>query len=186
MAHRTNSGATISRARIIRPAIIRAGIIRAGITFATISLTAGLFSACTAAEDPEVTESDYIAEMGAACRVTLAELAALPSPPVEIAMTDFAALAATAIEHEAERIRTIEPPDDLDGDHRAFIANTDDQASRWREIGTGIDTGIDTGGDDAADAAELNRLSGDIAQLTLGRDDLAVEMGISACRRADD
>ena len=172
MAHRTNPGATNSRA----------GIIRAGIIFTAISVTAGFFSACTTAEDPEVTEADYIDEMGAACRVTLAELAALPSPPVEITMTDFAALAATAIEHEAERIRTIEPPDDLDGDHRAFIANTDDQASRWREIGTGIDTG---GGDDAADAAELNRLSGDIAQLTLGRDDLAVEMGISVCRRAD-
>ena len=176
MAHRTNSGATISRARIIR-----AGIIRAGLIFAAISVTAGLFSACTTAEDPEVTEADYIDEMGAACRVTLAELAALPSPPVEIAMTDFAALAATAIEHEAERIRAVDPPDGLDGDHRAFIANTDDQASRWREIATGIDAG-----GDAADAAELNRLSGDIAQLTLVRDELAVEMGISVCRRADD
>jgi hypothetical protein len=170
MANRTNLGATIGRpASIFTASIFTAGI-----------LTAGILGACTTTEDPEVTESDYVAVMSAACRVTLAELAALPSPPAEIAMTDFAALAATAIEQEAERIRTIAPPDDLDGDHRAFIANTDDQASRWREIANEIDTEIDAGG------AELNRLSGEIAQLTLGRDDLAVEMGISACRRADD
>jgi hypothetical protein len=130
--------------------------------------------ACTSTESAEVTESDYIEMMDAACVVTSSELAALPTPPGEISTPDFATLAATAIENEAERARTIEPPEDLAADHRAFVANTDEQASRWREIGQL-----------PADQEEgLNRLSGEIAQLTLGRDDLATEMGIVACRRA--
>jgi hypothetical protein len=131
-------------------------------------------AACTATESTDVTGSDYVEMMDAACVVTNTELAALPTPPSEIAMPDFATLAATAIQNEAERARTIEPPDDLAADHRAFVANTDDQASRWHEIAEISDD----------DEVELNRLSGEIAQLTLGRDDLAMEMGIVACRRA--
>jgi hypothetical protein len=131
-------------------------------------------AACTATESAEVTESGYIEMMDAACVVTSSVLDALPTPPDEISTPDFATLAATAIENEAERARTIEPPDDLAADHRAFVANTDDQASRWREIAR-LPAGQEEG---------LNRLSGEIAQLTLGRDDLATEMGIVACRRA--
>ena len=131
-------------------------------------------AACTATGSAEVTESDYIEMMDAACIVTSIELDALPTPPGEISTPDFATLAATAIENEAERARTVEPPDDLAADHRAFVANTDDQASRWREIAQ-----LPLDEEDG-----LNRLSGEIAQLTLGRDDLATEMGIVACRRA--
>jgi HAMP domain-containing protein len=143
-------------------------------TLTLVAVVLAAVAACTATESAEVIESDYIEMMDAACAVTSGELAALPTPPGDISTPDFATLAATAIGNEAERARTIEPPDDLAADHRAFVANTDDQASRWREIAE----------ISADDEAELNRLSSEIAQLTLGRDDLATEMGIVACRRA--
>ena len=140
---------------------------------ATITLTL-MAAACGTTASTALTESEYVELMGATCLITVAELDALPTPPGEITVAEFATRAAAAIGNEAERARTFDAPEDLAADHRAFIANTDQQASRWVEI-----AGI-TGGD----SAELNRLSEEIAQLTLGRDDLVDEMGIVDCRRA--
>jgi hypothetical protein len=111
--------------------------------------------------------------MEAACRATADALDALTAPDDED-VAEFATLAADTIQAEAEAARAIEPPDDLAADHRAFIANTDDQADRWQEIGEVA----------ATDAETLERAIQELSELTLGRDELATEMGITACRRA--
>jgi hypothetical protein len=115
----------------------------------------------------------YTEQMEQACAVTATALDALPEP-TGATMADFASQAAAVIADEAERLRVIEPPDDAAADHRAFIANTDRQAASWGEVA----------GTEATDTAELDRLVEEIGQLTLGRDELAHEMGLDGCRRA--
>lgn len=136
-----------------------------------IALISGI--SCTPTEGAEPTTEEYTVAMEAICVETAAALAALPPPPDDTGRADFALAAAATIEAEAELAREIEPPAILDGDHRAFVANTDQQAARWRDIAE----------IPAEDADELNRVSGEIGALTLGRDDLAEEMGLAACRR---
>lgn len=138
---------------------------------ATVSVASGCDD--TVGEEPSI--DDYRAEMTAICEETSERLDALPSPPAEISLTDFATEAASALEAEAERSRVVDPPGEVDDDHRAFVANTDDQASNWRALAA-VPTDDDEG---------LNATTERIAQLTLGRDDLATSMGLDACRRTD-
>jgi hypothetical protein len=136
-----------------------------------------VFGACTSggsgAPSASAEAVQYADAMEQACASTASALDALAAP-TEATMADFAAQASAVIADEAERLRTIEPPDDAAADHRAFIANTDEQAARWGEVAQ----------TSATDTAELDRLVEEIGQLTLGRDDLAAEMGIEGCRRA--
>jgi len=135
---------------------------------------AAIGAACAPAESTEPTQDEYAAAMEATCRDTVAELDALGTPPEESAHAEFALAAAMIIGGEAERARRIEPPDEAEDDHRAFIANTDDQASRWQELAVVA----------PGDAEELGRVSTEIAQLTLGRDELAQQMGLPGCLRS--
>lgn len=139
----------------------------ARVTLALIAI-AGV-TACSS--DPvELTAADYLADLQAICAETTATLEALPQPPDQITVTDFATSASSALGNEAERARSLDVPDELDGDHRAFIGNTDDQAAAWREIATGGD---------------LNDLTVRIGELIRGRNDLVDEMGAPACRRGE-
>ena len=78
---------------------------------------------------------------------------------------------------EAESVRALAPPDELDDDHRALIRNDEDQAAAWSDLAAVA------GGPDV-DAESLDALTTTIAQLNLGRDDLVAEMGAPACVRA--
>jgi hypothetical protein len=151
------------------PRLLRAAA-AAALTALTVPLAACGSDAAAPSGSAQVDE--YRAEMTDACGVTAAALDALPAP-TEGSMADFATEASALIADEAERLRVIEPPDDLDADHRAFVLNTDDQAASWAEVAA----------TSATDSAALDRLVEEIGQLTLGRDELAGEMGIDACRR---
>ncbi len=69
-------------------------------------------------------------ELEAICADTAAQLDALPDPPDGITITEFATQASSILTGEAEQVRELDPPDDLDDDHRALIANDEDQAAR--------------------------------------------------------
>ncbi len=133
---------------------------------------------CADAETP-VTRADYLAELQAICAATTAELDALPEPPELISVADFATSAADSLDREARRVdRLVVPADDdpnadADGDHRAFVRNTQDQATAWRAIAEADRAGSD----DIADSTEL------IAQLVGGRNELAEQMGAAECVR---
>jgi hypothetical protein len=122
-------------------------------------------------EPVTVTSADYLAELETICVATAATIDALPTPPEEISVTDFATSAANALDNEAEQARSLAVPADLAEDHRAFVLNTDDQATAWRAI--------------AEDPADLDASTTLIGQLVRGRNDLVDDMGASECRRGD-
>lgn len=133
---------------------------------------------CADAETP-VTRADYLSDLQTICTATTAELDALPEPPELISVADFATSAADSLDREAQRVdRLIVPADDdpgvdADGDHRAFVRNTQDQAAAWRAIAEADRAGSD----DIGDSTEL------IAQLVGGRNQLAEQMGAAGCVR---
>ncbi len=137
------------------------------------ALIAIVLAAC-ASEPTIVTEADYVADLETICAATAATIDALPRPPKQISVADFATSAASALDNEAERTRALEVPDVLSGDHRAFIRNTDEQTAAWRAIAV-------TGTDDA----ELGELTVRLGELIRGRNDLVDEMGASGCRRGE-
>lgn len=147
---------------------------------AALACTAALV-AC-ASEPVEVSADEYLADLQAICADTSATLDALPDPPTQISVVDFATNAASALANEAERARALTPPDtdtdpdgdadaDADADHRAFVLNTDQQAAAWRSIAAAPD--------DIGDATTR------IGELVRGRNDLADALGAPACRRGD-
>jgi len=138
-----------------------------------VALCIGLLAAC-ASEPAEVTPADYLADLQSICVDTTATLDALPRPPEQISVADFATSAASALDNESERARALDVPDELSDDHRAFVLNTDEQAVAWRAIATVGD-----------DSARLDELTVRIGGLIRGRNDLVDEMGAAACRRGD-
>lgn len=148
------------------------GTVGAGLVFGVAAAT---LVAC-ASEPAEVTVDDYLAGLEAICQETTSALAELPTPPEEISVTDFAASASSAIANEASRMRRLDPPDDLDDDHRALVRNADEQASAWLRVSE-----LDV--TDPADAATLTETTTMITSLQLGRNDLVDHMGAPACRR---
>ena len=137
-------------------------------------LAAALFAALTlascASEPAEVTDAEYLAELQAVCTATSAGLDALPDPPEQISVADFASEAARLLDAEAEQARRLDPPSSVADDHRAFIRNTDEQATAWRTLADG-------------GTEDLDDVTTQVGQLVLGRNDLVDEMGAPDCRR---
>lgn len=125
---------------------------------------------CTS-EPATVTADEFLVELQAICAETADGLDALPEPPEQISVTDFATEAATLLAGEADQIRRLDAPSELDDDQRAFVRNTDEQAAAWRTV--------------ADDQEELADVTTQIAELIFGRNDLADEMGATGCRRGD-
>ena len=132
------------------------------------------FLAACGSEAAPVTEADYLADLQSICVDTTATLDAIPQPPEQISVADFATSAAGALDNEAEQARALGVPDEIDGDHRAFVRNTDEQVVAWRAIATVGD-----------DSARLDELTVRIGELVRGRNDLVDEMGATGCRRGD-
>ena len=139
-----------------------------------VAFCVALLAAC-GSETAPVTEADYLADLQSICVDTASTLDAIPQPPEQISVAAFATSAAGALDNEAEQARTLDVPDTLADDHRAFVLNTDEQAIAWRAIATAGD-----------DAARLDELTVRIGELVRGRNDLVDEMGASTgCRRGD-
>ena len=136
----------------------------------------GSVTACSEAVEP-ASFDDFLADLQEICAATTEQLTALPSAPEQIAVTDLATSAAAALDDEANQVSRLDVPtgddvtlDDLAGDHRAFVRNTREQATAWREVAV------------AEDLAEPTQL---IAQLVGGRNELAESMGALGCVRGD-
>jgi hypothetical protein len=118
--------------------------------------------------------AEYLGELEAICADTAETIEALPRPPEQISVADFATSAAGALDNEAERARALQVPDDRSADHRAFILNTDEQAAAWRTIaGAG------------PDSTQLGESTIRVGELIRGRNDLVDEMGAPGCRRGE-
>jgi len=141
-------------------------------------LGAGAIAGCSNAVEP-ATFDDYLVDLQAICASTTDQLLALPAAPEQIAVSDLATSAAGLLDDEANRVSRLDVPsgddvtvDDLDGDHRAFVRNTREQATAWRAVAV-------AGPDALADSTQL------IARLVGGRNELADSMGAPGCVRGD-
>ena len=133
-------------------------------------------AACSSDPAPAPTAADYLAALQSVCAGTTTALEALPDPPDGISVTDFATQASDLLRNEAESIRALTAPDELDDDHRALIQNDEEQAAAWSDL-------ADAAGAPDINAESLDELTTTIAQLNLGRDDLVTEMGAPSCVR---
>lgn len=158
---------------IVRP---RIGLGSSGPGWVVLGFVATL-AACSSDGEPAPTAATYLPALESVCVATAAGLDALPDPPDGISVTDFATQASTLLRDEAESIRALAPPDELDDDHRSLIRNDEEQAAAWSDLATVA------GGPDV-DAESLDALTTTIAQLNLGRDDLVIAMGAPSCARA--
>ncbi len=138
-----------------------------------VAFCIALLAACGSEAAP-LTEADYLADLQSICVDTTATLDAIPQPPEQISVADFATSAAGALDNEAEQARALGVPDEVASDHRAFVRNTDEQVAAWRAIATVGD-----------DSARLDELTVRIGELVRGRNDLVDEMGATGCRRGD-
>ena len=135
---------------------------------ASIVMTAG----CASEAAPAVDASAYRAELAAICVASNAERLAIADPLDQAGVANFARSVADVLTRQAEAARALRSPDDLDDDHRAFVQNTADQAAAWTSLAI----------TPSSDTEQFGALQTTILELTLGRDDLATEMDILACR----
>ena len=149
-----------------------------GFVAGVLLIAAGAVTSCSDVVEP-VTYDDYLSDLQAICTSTTEQLLALPAAPEQIAVADLATSAAGLLDDEATRVSRLDVPsgddvavDDLDGDHRAFVRNTEEQADAWRAVAIAEP-------DELAESTQL------IAQLVGGRNELAASMGAPGCVRGD-
>ena len=130
-----------------------------------------LAAACSS-EPIAVTSADYLEALESVCAETTTTLDALPRPPEQITVAEFATSAASALDNESSRARALAVPADAADNHRAFIRNTDEQATAWRSIATSSDD-------------QLDEFTVRVGELIRGRNDLVDGMGAPGCRRGE-
>jgi hypothetical protein len=137
-----------------------------------MSATATVASGCASDAAPVSDPADYRAELAAICVASSAERSTLVDPVDEAGVAVFVRAVADGLTRQADAARALQPPDDLDDDHRAFVQNTADQAAQWSSLAS----------TPSSDADAFGALQTNILELTLGRDDLATAMDVPACR----
>ena len=143
---------------------------------AVTAMMAGISLGACSSEPAVVIDPDaYRDEMNRACVRSRESEQLLAAPADAAEVPAFARDVAALLRSESDAFRAIRPPTDFDADHRAFIQNTDDQASRWESLAA----------TSPADTEAFGALQTEILQLSLGRDDLASEIDVPACRRSD-
>ena len=125
-----------------------------------------------------LTPALYTQAMSDICTTTTERLATLPVPPDEISRADWAGEVSRALRDEAAAFDRIEVGDERRTDHASIVANTEDQAEQWMALSVALAPGAAT---DTGDAS-IADLTTEITELTLGRNDLADEMGLVGCR----
>jgi len=115
----------------------------------------------------------YPAAVSEICTETDERLTELPTPGEGIAETDWAVEVSRELEAEADSLGDVGTISGVRNDHRTFIANTREQATQWSQLSTALA---------ASDAERIDAARTAILELSRGRIDLAVELGIGGCR----
>ena len=144
----------------------------------SVVLSAAILSAAGCASDgagaSPLSGERYIAAMGEICVDTDARLAALPEPPEAISAADWAAEVALALAAEAERAEELVVDQSIGSNHRTFVTTTNDIAASYRILSTTV---VD-------DPEGVGVLTTEITEFSLGRDDVAAELGLTECVRS--
>ena len=125
-------------------------------------------------DSTELSGALYADTMGDICASTTARLDRLPSPPTDISRADWAGEVSRALRDEAAAFDAIRVGDSRRDDHASFVENTEDQAAQWLTLSEVL-------AGEAADDEALSQATTEIRELTLGRNDLAVEMALGGC-----
>lgn len=113
------------------------------------------------------------------CESTATRLDGLAEPIDEAQRAAWTRDVAAILREEAATVDawTLLDENQRDG-FRAFARNTDDQADAWQRLGDLLASGADLSAD-----PRVGDLTTEIAELSLGRDELSDELGVAACRR---
>lgn len=146
----------------------------------TAALLAGVLlvsSACqsSGSDATPLIDSAYVAATDAVCADTNGRLDALPAPPDGISATDWANEIALAFSAEAERTGDLLVDRSIRGTHLDFVTTTAELADRYRTLSETV----------VADPDGIGEISTEITELSLGRNDLAAELGLVECVRSD-
>jgi hypothetical protein len=139
-----------------------------------IGLAAGACQSSGADTGPLVGDA-YTTATDAICADTNDRLEALPSPPEGISPTDWADEVALAFRAETERTGDLFVDNSIRGTHLDFVTTTTELADQYRLLSSTIDTNPDG----------IGAITTQITELTLGRDELASELGVVECIRGE-
>lgn len=144
------------------------------LAFATLGIAA---SACTSSGSGSTAliGSAYVTATDLICADTNSRLDALPSPPDGISATDWADEVALAFSAESQRTGDLLVDSSIRGTHLDFVTTTSELADRYSTLSATITNDPDS----------IGAISTEVTELTLGRNDLAAELGLDDCVRID-
>ena len=117
----------------------------------------------------------YVSAMEEICTGTGERLDALPEPPEQIRPTDWATEVAGILRSEATDADGLVVTGELRAAHRDYVSTVGDLADAYDTLATAL----------TDDAESIGPVRDEITSLSLGRDDVADQLGLAACRRQD-
>lgn len=137
---------------------------------------------CTTSDDSgnsTPTNDTYPAAMDEICAATASELDAVPDPPEQISRVDWAAEVSRLLDNEANRFDALRVDVDQREQHGSLVRTAREQAAQFALLGDVLDD--DALDDDAPDSVGIEAISDEIRSLSLGREELASELGVPTC-----
>lgn len=142
-----------------------------------------LAAACTsdgAASGDALTAEQATERVTATCVAANQRLSQLPQPSDVPGQAVWAGDIANVLDDHAADVRALVLLDeDQRVEVRAFADNTAQQAAAWRSLSELLASGADLSAE-----PRVGELTTEIAELSLGRDDLSDELGVAECRRS--
>lgn len=161
--------------RHMRTTADRPRVRHAACVIATVGLTA---SACASSgsDTTALIGTEYRSATEAICADTNSRLDGLPSPPDGISATDWADEVALAFSAESQRTGDLLVDSSIRSTHLDFVTTTTELADSYSTLSATI----------TDDPDGIGAISTEITELTLGRSDLAAELGLDECVRLNE
>lgn len=130
---------------------------------------------CASSDGPApLADDDYVVAMSDICTSTDERLDGLPAPPEQIRPADWATEVARVYRAESAAAEALVVDGSIRETHRAFVTTTDGIADAFTSLSEVL----------SSDPDAMTEASEEVTRLSLGRDDLAGELGLDSCRRA--
>jgi hypothetical protein len=121
-----------------------------------------------------LTDLTYPAALDEICAATASELDAVPDPPEQISRVDWAGEVSRVLDNEANRFDALRVTVDLREPHGSLVRTARAQAEQLALLGDVLD-------ESTGDSTDIESISDEIRSLSLGREELATELGAPSC-----
>lgn len=130
------------------------------------------------ADDPTtpLTTETYPVAMEEICDATSAELDAVPAPPEQISLGDWAAELARILGNEVDRFDELRVTDELSEAHGTLTRTAREQADQFALLAAAVEN---PAGDDTGES--IGAINDEIRSLSLGREEVAIGLAVPAC-----